>query len=66
MKKLLFILLFIPLILFSQETKIKTALNYDTNVTKITDETRYYNGEPLNGVFFRNYKSGGRAKKSSR
>ena len=30
MKKLLFILLFIPLILFSQETKVKNVLNYDT------------------------------------
>lgn len=63
MKKLLFILLFIPLILFSQETKVKNILNYDTIVEyiKITDETGYYNGEPLTGVFFRNYKSGERA-----
>ena len=63
MKKLLFILLFIPLILFSQETKVKNILNYDTIVEyiKITDETGYYNGEPLTGVFFRNYKSGVRA-----
>ena len=58
MKKLLFILLFIPLILFSQETKVKNVLNSDTikqEFLKVTDGITYYKGEPYTGVFYQNY-----------
>ena len=63
MKKLLFILLFIPLILFSQETKIKNVINRDTIKAGVisTNDTwtmLYYNGEPYTGVIFKNYEHG--------
>ena len=68
MKKLLFILLFIPLILFSQETKVKNVLNYDTfkeEFLKVTDGITYYNGEPYTGVFYGNYENGQLKQKSN-
>jgi antitoxin component YwqK of YwqJK toxin-antitoxin module len=58
MRNLLFILLFVPLTLFSQETKIKKIFNYDSikYYLKITDDTTYFNGEPLSGVVLKRIK----------
>jgi hypothetical protein len=61
LKNLLFILLFIPLSLFSQETKIKNVLNIDTikeEYIKTTNGITYFNGEPYTGVLFKNYENG--------
>jgi len=68
MKKLLFILLFIPLILFSQETKVKNEFIYDSfkeDFLKVTDGITYYNGEPYTGVFYGNYENGQLKQKSN-
>lgn len=59
MKKLLYLLLFIPFISFSQETK--NVLNIDTikeEYIKTTNYITYYDGEPYTGVLFRNYENG--------
>jgi antitoxin component YwqK of YwqJK toxin-antitoxin module len=59
LKKLLYLLLFIPLISFSQETK--NVLNIDTikeEYIKTTDGITYYNGKPYNGVFISNHDNG--------
>jgi len=59
LKKLLYLLLFIPFISFSQETK--NVLNIDTikeEYIKTTDGITYYNGKPYNGVFISNHDNG--------
>tara|TARA_B110000285_G_scaffold176080_1_gene197612 strand:- start:984 stop:2222 length:1239 start_codon:yes stop_codon:yes gene_type:complete len=61
MKKLLLILLFTPLILFSQETEVKNVINLETikdEYIKITDGITYYNGKPYTGVSFKNFENG--------
>ena len=57
MKKLLFILLFIPLTLYSQENVLNRETIKDEYI-KIIDEITYYNGKPYTGVFYRNHKNG--------
>ncbi|CAI8322034.1 MAG: Uncharacterised protein [Polaribacter sp. SA4-10] len=57
MKKLLFILLFTPLILFSQENVLNIETIKDEYIEEIYGIT-YYMGKPYNGVFYRNFENG--------
>ena len=57
MKKLLFILIFIPLISFGQENVLNIETIKDEYIKVIAGIT-YYNEKPYTGVFYRNYKNG--------
>jgi antitoxin component YwqK of YwqJK toxin-antitoxin module len=57
MKKLLFILLFIPLISLGQENVLNRETIKDEYI-KTIDGIIYYNGKPYTGVFYRNYENG--------
>ena len=57
MKKLLFILLFIPLTLFSQENVVNRETIKDEYIKEI-DGILYYNEKPYNGVFYGNFVNG--------
>ena len=57
MKKLLFILIFIPIISFGQENVLNIETIKDEYIKVIAGIT-YYNEKPYTGVFYRNYKNG--------
>ena len=57
MKKLLFILLFIPLTLFSQENVLNRETIKDEYIKEI-DGILYYNEKPFTGMFYEEYENG--------